>query len=242
MNVCWHACLVWIDRATRWFVAAIGSHEGFFMVLLTSALVWFAYKSAKIALRNLELIKLNDDKRTLPYVTLEVVNDMPFYGVRMVNLGKTSAHNIVVESNPKIEMLFPNYKKPIGFLQNHVPYLAPSGHYETDIGSFRDIEKENPSKVYQGRISFQNDDGKTFTHDFVLDFSPFTDAIHKDVKTVHEVAKQLEEIKRELSNIGTGFHKPHVLTEEYAEYEDRVKQVMKEPLSKAQSCGKEDQE
>ena len=241
MNVYWHACLGWIECATRWFVVTIDNHEGFFMVMLTSGLVWFAYKSAKIALRNLELIKLNDDKRTLPYVTLEVVNDVPFYGVRMVNLGKTSAHNIVVESNPKIEMLFQNYKRPIGFLENRVPYLPPSGHYETDIGSFRDIEKENPSKVYQGRISFQNDDGKTFSHEFVLDFSPYTDAIYKDVKTVHDVARQLEEIKREMSNLGTGFHKPHVLIEGYAEYEDRINRLMKEQVVDAQSEGKETQ-
>ena len=203
-------------------------HQGFYMVLLTVALVVCAYKSARAAVRNIELIKQNDDKRTLPYVVLEVVNDMPFYGVRMVNLGATAAHNVVVRAEPKIEMVFQNYRKPIKFLQEPVAYIAPSANYATDIGSFRDIEKANPSKVYTGMISFENDEGKKFEHEFVLDFTPYTDAVHKDEKTIHHVAKHLEELSREVSHIATGFHKPHVLVEKYEEYQSRVMAAIQE--------------
>ena len=150
----------WICQIGRWIVALLDKHQGAFMVLLTAALVYYAYKSARAAVRNIELIKKNDDRRTLPYVVLEVVNDMPFYGVRMVNLGATAAHNVVVTSEPKIEMVFQNYRKPIKFLHEPVAYLAPSAHFETDIGSFRDIERENPPKIYSGTISFENDDGR----------------------------------------------------------------------------------
>lgn len=215
-------------QIVKWVVEKLDNHEGAFMVLLTAALVWFAYKSAKIALRNLEMIKRNDDKRSLPYVTLEVVNDMPFYGVRMVNFGTTAAHNVIVKSDPKIEMVFQRYRKPIGFLQGPVGYIAPSAHFETDIGTFRDIESANPAKVYKGTISFENDDGKRFEHEFVLDFTPYTDAVHKDEKTIHHVAQQLEEIKRELVNIGNGYHKPHILTEGCEEYSERVEKIRDE--------------
>lgn len=223
MDIC-----VWMKYATKWFVGLLDRHEGAWMVLLTAALVWFAYKSAKIALRNLEMIKRNDDKRSLPYVTLEVVNDMPFYGVRMVNFGTTAAHNVIVKSDPKIEMVFQRYRKPIGFLQGPVGYIAPSAHFETDIGTFRDIENANPVKVYKGTISFENDDGKRFEHEFVLDFTPYADAVHKDEKTIHHVAQQLEEIKRELVSIGNGYHKPHILTEGYGEYNERVEMIRDE--------------
>lgn len=217
-----HDLYRWMDQSIRAIVGLMDRHDGALMVLLTGLLVFFAYKSAKIALKNLEIIKENDNKRTLPYVTLEVVNDMPFYGVKMVNLGATSAHNIVVKSEPRIEMLFPNYKKPIKFLHEPVSYLAPSAHFETDIGSFGDIEKANPAKLYAGTIGFENDEGKKFEQEFVLDFSPFDEAIHKDVKTVHDIAVQLEELKKELVNIGTGIHKPHVLREEYEGYCERI--------------------
>ena len=159
---------IWICQAVKWIVVLLDSHQGAFMVLLTTALVYYTYKSARAAVRNIELIKQNDDKRTLPYVVLEVMNDMPFYGVRMVNLGATAAHNVVVRAEPKIEMLFPNYRKSIKFIHEPVAYLAPSAHFETDIGSFRDIERENPSKIYTGTISFENGDGKRFEHEFVL--------------------------------------------------------------------------
>lgn len=231
---------VWIT--IKWFVDLIDKHQGACMVFLTAALVWFAYKSAKIALKNLEMIKRNDDKRSQPYVTLEVVNDMPFYGVRMVNLGATSAHNVVVVSEPRIEMLFPNYRKPIKFLHEPVAYLAPSARFETDIGSFRDIEKGNPVKVYSGTISFENDDGEKFVHEFVLDFSPFTDAIHKDVKTVHNVAQQLEDIKKELVNIGSGYHKPHVLVEGHEARQGRVDERLEKSRMEADSQGEETNE
>ena len=218
----------WICQLGRWMVALPDRHQGAFMVLLTAALVYYAYKSARAAVRNIKLIKQNDDKRTLPYVVLEVVNDMPFYGVRMVNLGATAAHNVVVIAKPKIEMVFPNYRKPIKFLHEPVAYIAPSASFSTDIGSFRDIEKANPSKIYTGTISFENDEGKKFEHEFVLDFTPYTDAVHKSEKTIHHVAKHLEELSREVSYIATGFHKPHVLVEKYEEYQSRIDAIIHE--------------
>ena len=218
-----------------WCVAIVNNldrHQGFYMVMLTAALVVCAYMSSRAAVRNIELIKQNDDKRTLPYVVLEVVNDMPFYGVRMVNLGATAARNIVVRAEPKIEMLFPNYRKPIKFLHDPVAYIAPSASFSTDIGSFRDIEKANPSKLYSGTISFENDEGKKFEHEFVLDFTPYTDAVHKSEKTIHHVAQHLEELSREVRHMATGFHKPHVLIEKYDEYQSRIEVAIQEQLKK----------
>lgn len=228
-----------ISGAWSWLVESCDNHQGVYMVLLTGALVWFARKSAKIALNNLEMMKRNDDKRSQPYVTLEVVNDMPFYGVRMVNLGATSARNVVVVSEPRIEMLFPNYRKPIKFLHEPVEYMAPSARFETDIGSFRDIEKGNPSKVYSGTISFENDDGEKFVHRFVLDFTPFTDSIHKDEKTVHNVAKELEEIKREIQQIALGSHTPHILVEDYDAHNRKIAEFIAEQQSE-QGLGQKD--
>ena len=225
-------CLKIIEWA-RAIVHNLDTHQGFYMVLLTVALVVCAYRSARAAVRNIELIKQNDDKRTLPYVVLEVVNDMPFYGVRMVNLGATAAHNIVVRAEPKIEMVFPNYRKPIKFLHEPVAYIAPSASFSTDIGSFRDIEKANPSKIYTGTISFENDEGKKFEHEFVLDFTPYTDAVHKSEKTIHHVAKHLEELVREVRHLATGFHKPHVLVEKYEEYQSRIDAIIHEQSSES---------
>lgn len=228
----------WICQIGRWIVALLDKHQGAFMVLLTTALVYYAYKSARAAVRNIELIKKNDDQRTLPYVVLEVVNDMPLYGVRMVNLGATAAHNVVVTSEPKIEMVFQRYRKPIKFLHEPVAYLAPSAHFETDIGSFKDIESENPSKIYTGTISFENDDGKRFEHVFVLDFTPYTDTVHKDEKTIHHVAKHLEELTREVRDIATGFHKPPILTEDFDSYQEKERKWIEEARKMDAANGK----
>lgn len=233
MNMVMAITCLQLTEWVRAIVRNLDRHQGFYMVVLTLALVFCAYKSARAAVRNIELIKKNDDQRTLPYVVLEVVNDMPFYGVRMVNLGATAAHNVVVTSEPKIEMVFQRYRKPIKFLHEPVAYLAPSAHFETDIGSFKDIERENPSKIYTGTISFENDDGKRFEHVFVLDFTPYTDTVHKDEKTIHHVAKHLEELTREVRDIATGFHKPHVLVEKYDEYQSRIMAAIQEPCNES---------
>ena len=42
----------------RVIVHNLDAHQGFYMVLLTFALVFCAYKSARAAVRNIELIKL----------------------------------------------------------------------------------------------------------------------------------------------------------------------------------------
>lgn len=210
-------CLLSIARPV---VENLDKHQGFYMVCLTAALVIFAWKSARAAARNIELIKQNDDKRTFPYVALEVVNDMPFYGVRMVNRGATAAHNVVVKAEPNIEMVFPNYRKPIRFLHEPVAYIAPSANFATDIGGINDIENANPSKVYTGTICFENDEGKKFEHEFVLDFTPFSDAVHKEEKTIHHVVHQLENLNREISSLATGVHTPHVLTEDFYSHQE----------------------
>jgi rRNA maturation RNase YbeY len=77
-------------------------------------------------------------------------------------------------------------------------------------------------------ISFENDEGKKFEHEFVLDFTPYTDAVHKSEKTIHHVAQHLEELSREVRHMATGFHKPHVLIEKYDEYQLRMAAIQEQ--------------
>lgn len=208
-------------------IGMLDRHEGFFMVVLTTALVFIAWRSAKIALKTLDIMKKNDADRTRPYIALEVVDDRPFYGVRMRNLGQTAARNIVVKSCPEIRLVFSSYNKPIKFLSEPVKYFPPNGCIQTDIGSCLDIEKANTEKTYAGTISYEDESGNSYLQDFVLDFSVFTDSVRKSEKTVHNIAEHLEKLTREFGHFASGFNKPHILVEDYLKYEERVAAFVK---------------
>ena len=214
-------------EVARKVVVFLDHHEGFFMVVLTAALVFIAWRSAKIALKSLDVMKKNDADRTRPYIALEVVDDRPFYGVRMRNSGQTAARNIVVKSCPEMRLVFSSYNKQIKFLSEPVKYFPPNGCMQTDIGAWRDIENANPEKTYAGTISYEDESGNSYQQDFVLDFSVFTDSVHKSEKTIHDVAQQLEKFTREFGHFASGFHKPHVLVEDYLKYEERVAAIVK---------------
>ena len=81
-------------------VTILDAHQGSCMVLLTIALVACGIISCYIAAKNIKLMRELETKRSSPYVVLETTQSVPFYGVRIVNMGLTAARNIIVETYP----------------------------------------------------------------------------------------------------------------------------------------------
>lgn len=216
-----------LNKTTSIF-SVFEAHQGGCMVLLTIALFICAAASCIIAMKSVHLMKRLDAKRSSPYVIMEATQNIPFYGVRLVNLGLTAARNVKVVMNPKIEMLFGSERKPIRFLEESIAVLVPKGMCATDFCTWGDLEKSNPSLVYRCTVSYESEWGEKMSNECVLDYSLYDGLAYPEKKTMNDLVKQLENLSREFNLFATGFHTPHVLTEDYDKCNEKVERQREE--------------
>ena len=110
-------------------------HQGLCMVLLTAALAASAFVSCHLSAKNIQAMKDMEIERTRPMVVLEVLQEIPFYGVRLRNAGLTAARDVVVHTVPEIELCFEDPEKPpIRFLKEKIDFLPPNASYQSMLG------------------------------------------------------------------------------------------------------------
>ena len=211
----------WFMTNLHWLVGVMDRHQGFCMVVLTLLLALCAWQSCKYAAKNIKAMKELETERSRPQVVLEIVQTIPFYGVRMVNLGLTAARSITVEVTPKLTFCFDTWRgRPISFLEHEVEWLAPRASHQTNIGSYQHIEQVNKTLVYRGFVNYKGTDGRTYREPFVIDFSLYKDTVYSGKKTLNEVGVELEKIRRAIELFGSGFHKLRVIAQSLSDYRE----------------------
>lgn len=217
-------------------MTVLDAHQGSCMVLLTIALVACGILSCYIAAKNIKLMRKLEANRSSPYVVLETTQSIPFFGVRMVNMGLTVARNITVETQPKMRIAFPSYQKPIGFLDKMLSVLVPQKAYACDIGSWDNLKKECPSLVYRCIVRYESEWGEKYESEYTLDYSVYEHLIHREERTLTDLTKKFEDFCREFHLLASGFHKPHVLTEDYDKYNEKIEQMIEDFKAKQEDC------
>lgn len=207
-------------------VTVLDAHQGSCMVLLTIALVVCGIISCYIAARNIKLLRKLEANRSSPYVVIETTQSIPFYGVRIVNMGLTTARNITVETDPKLHIVFPRYQRPIGFLDSKLAVLVPQKEYACDIGSWDNIKKECPLMVYRCVVRYESEWGEKYESEYVLDYSIYEHLVHREERTLTDLTRKFDEFCREFRHLTSGFHKLHVLTEDYDAHEEKVRKAI----------------
>jgi archaellum component FlaC len=61
----------------------------------------------------------------------------------------------------------------------------------------------------------------------VLDLRHLEGSLHVGRKTIHDIGRELEEIRKEINRIGTGFHKPSVITQDIKEKRAEDEEIMR---------------
>lgn len=221
MLLCLAQSWQWFMTNLHWLVGVMDRHQGFCMVVLTLLLALCAWQSCKYAAKNIKAMKELETERSRPQVVLEIVQTIPFYGVRMVNLGLTAARSITVEVTPKLTFCFDKWRgRTISFLEHEVEWLAPRASHQTNIGSYQHIEQVNKTLVYRGFVNYKGTDGRTYREPFVIDFSLYKDTVYSGKKTLNEVGVELEKIRRAIELFGSGFHKLRVIAQSLSDYRE----------------------
>ena len=212
-------------------MTVLDAHQGSCMILLTITLVACGIISCYIAAKNIKLMRKLEANRSNPYVVLETTQSIPFFGVRMVNMGLTAARNIIVETQPKMCIAFPGCQKPIGFLDKMLSVLVPQKAYACDIGSWDNLKKECLSLVYRCIVRYESEWGEKYESEYALDYSVYEHLIHREERTLTDLTKKFEDFCREFHHFATGFYKPYVLTEDYDKYNKKIEQMIEDRVA-----------
>ena len=176
--------------------------QGFCMVLLTIGLVYFSYRTCKIAAKNIKTMREIEQERYRPYMMLKTGVVAPCYcKISLINLGKLPAYDIVVKSNPIFCLSFACPEKtPIYFLNNKLASIGPGGELSCIFESLHD---KDVCKKYEGSIEYRDSKGKVYNEMFVVDYSIYGkrgDTLPTEDMT-NNISLKLEHINNTLKSI-----------------------------------------
>ena len=190
-------------------------------VLATVVLVWVGHRANAISEQNVRDLTKLEQERLRPLVEVRIESDAPLLVLRVTNQGQTPAYGIRIETTPTLQAVmggkscYPEAKteKPIGVIEHGMGSLGAGSSEVSILGTFSRVEEVYPEMHFKGNVTYRSFTGVEYTSPINLDLRYMKGALRLNRKTIHDVAKQLEEIRRELGLLASGFHKPQVIVQ-----------------------------
>lgn len=195
-------------------------------VIATIVVVALMVRANRLAARSMDVAIHLDNERSKPVVILDFIPEIPFFRMRVRNMGLTVAHDVqfLIVPTPALcfggKNSFPAQKTEtkIRFIEEGIKNLAPQGEVSTTIGTLKRIQEGTGSLHFKGKITYSDSLGAKHETQVDVDLAIFQDLAYSGRKSIDNIAKELEKIGSELHSIGTGFHKPHVRTQDIQDF------------------------
>ena len=171
------------------------------------------------------------------------MSDIPFFRLRVRNTGLTTAHSIQFDISPQPNIsqggknTVPPAKteKSIHFITSGIASLAPGAELTSVLGTLDRIGEAHGALQFRGKVTYTDPSSNEHSMPVDIDLRVYRDLLYSGRKGVHDVAKRLEDIHRVLNHLATGFSKPHIRTQNIADYReeeekqfDEAKKALKE--------------
>ncbi|MCF7838329.1 MAG: hypothetical protein K9N49_06835 [Candidatus Marinimicrobia bacterium] len=195
-------------------------------VVATMTVVGLMVWANRLTARNTQIAIHLDKERSKPVVIMEILPDVPVFILKVRNIGLTAAHHVrfAIAPEPKLcfggQNQYPPEKteRTIHFVTEGIRSLPPQGEVATTLGTLDRIEEGLGSLHFRGKISYTDPLGEAHVTIVDSDLAIFRGLAYSGKKPIVTVAKELEKISQELGYIGSGFHKPTVLTQDIKEH------------------------
>lgn len=219
-------------------MAAVGTivdwcnaNQGFLSACLTLVYVGATLWLVKLSHRQLKQAVDLERSRVRPFVTFDMFFERHFLHAKVANRGQTVALDVRIEITPKLQHVYGGVgaipveerTKQIPFIERGLPMLTPGREIKAMIGFSRRVHQAYPDLRFDGWISYLDGTGLRRREAFMIDVAAIEAVATRQTRDIEDVAKQLEEIARTLSHIGSGYSKPLVRTiteKEYIEQEE----------------------
>jgi len=130
-----------------------------------------------------------------------------FIDMIIQNVGLGPAYKIHFNITPNFEYAPEKFLSELGFVKSGLSYLAPSQKLRFFLTSMLENFEEKISKPFEVRITYQNTIGKKYKDVYKIDFSQFVGLSKLGEPALYKIAKNIEEIKRDINHLSTGFIK-----------------------------------
>jgi len=230
------------------------SNSGFIMTILTLIYVVASVIVAALMVRanrltaqSTEMAVKLDKERSKPSVVFEFLPEIPYFCLRIRNIGLTTAYNLKFHVSPEPRLCFggknqmpaEKIERTIQFVSEGIRSLPPQGEVRTTLGTLARIEEGLGSLHFRGLLTYNDAFGGSHETMVDVDGSIYRGLVYSGKKAIDCVANELEKIARELGHICSGFHKPTVITQDIKEHRKEEMEFIEsaqEEMSKMQSA------
>lgn len=177
--------LSWINNNSG-FVIAIAT---VLYVIFTALMFWEMYKTRKSEFR--------------PYIIIDFEVNNHIIDIVIQNIGKGAAKDVKFEFKPSLMNVKNKDFSDKGFIKNGFPFFPPGKRFvcffDSTIGHFeKDKEPPRCEVIITYKNSLTNDN---YIEKNIIDLTPHKNREYINFKNIHNVAEELDKIKKELENI-----------------------------------------
>jgi len=161
-----------------------------------------------------------------------------FVDMIIQNIGLGPAYNIKFRVNPDFEYEKGSFLSELGFMKNGLRYLAPNQKIQFFLTSLVEDFEAKVKVRSEVKVAYQNSVGKTYEDLYLIDFSQFLGLSQLGEPPLYKMAKNIEDIRKDIHHLSTGFHRMRVTMYTKKDVEEETKQR----LERANQLRKEGQE
>jgi len=151
-----------------------------------------------------------------------------FIDMVIQNIGLGPAYNIKFEVNPDFEYTKGEFLSNLGFIKNGLKYLAPNQKLQFFLTSMIENFEEKIRKPFEIKVTYQNSIDKVYEDIYLIDFSQLIGLSQLGEPPLHKIAKNIEEIKKDISHLSTGFHQMKVIVYTKKDIEEETRQRLRQ--------------
>ena len=151
------------------------------------------------------------------------------------NIGMGPAYNIKFEITPDFEYLNGEFLSNLNLFKDGLRYLAPNQKVQFFLTNMLENWKKKITTPFNVGVYYQNSLGRKLEDHYTVDFSLLVGLAHVGEPPLQKIAKNVEEMRRDLGHVSSGFHRiktivytKHDIDEEEKATLERLKQSREE--------------
>ncbi|RLJ09256.1 MAG: hypothetical protein DRP13_00590 [Candidatus Aenigmatarchaeota archaeon] len=155
-----------------------------------------------------------------------------FIDLVIKNIGLGPAYDIKFEITPDFEYRKGHFLSELNFMKKGIKYLAPNQRIQFFLTSMVEDFENKIKKPFTIKVIYKNKFGKKYSESFVIDFSELVGLGQLGEPPLHKIAKNIENIQRDIHHLSTGFHRLKTIIYTKKDIEEENKQLTKQIKTK----------
>jgi len=116
----------------------------------------------------------------------------------------------------------------VGFIKNGLPYFAPNQKLQFFLTNLAEDFEEKLKMAFEIKITYENNLNELYSNTYLIDFSQQRRLNQVGEPPIHKIAKNIEQIQKDINNISTGRTKLKVIRYTKKDIDEENKQFLEQ--------------